>query len=343
VKLRGSLVGPVAAFLCVHCLPDLDKLSSKYGESPPSEHSGGAGGSSGSGQGEGGALTGGQMNGGRGGSGGKGGSSTGAKGGKGGSSTGAKGGTGTGATGGSGGTQAGQGGEAGEAGVGQSGAPQGGTSGMMSGGSSNAGSSNAGSSNAAGAGGAGPDLPCTDGCVLLYVPPSANFQQFFTINLDLANGYDLSDSVFTAHLRAIDFTGTSESIQFYASATNYAFWGNGGVSAPLSTLTDGGTLTMDLTNTPGWDSTHTISFGFLLRGAQTTTTVQVLVEDISVAVKADPQATPKVGPWLFTQESDVNEATAETIDVMYGVNNVIFANPYNAVTGAKAKWEPPGP
>lgn len=327
------------AVLCVHCLPDFDKLSSKYGEPhPPTETSGGAGGSSGSGQGEGGALTGGQMNGGRGGSGGKGGSSTGAKGGKGGSSTGAKGGTGTGATGGSGGTQAGQGGEAGEAGVGQSGAPQGGTSGMTSGGSSNA-----GSSTEAGAGGAGPDLPCTDGCVLLYIPPSANFQQFFTINLDLTNGFDLSDSVFTAHLRAIDFTGTSESIQFYASATNYAFWGNGGVSAPISTLTGGGTLTMDLTNTPGWDSTHTISFGFLLRGAQTTTTVQVLVEDITVAVKADPQATPKVGPWLFTQQSDVNEATAETIDAMYGVDNVIFANPYNAVTGAKAKWVPAGP
>jgi hypothetical protein len=245
----------------------------------------------------------------------------------------------------SGSNEGGQSGSA-QGGVGGSGGTQGkaGHGGTTSAGgtTSSGGTSTGGTAAEAGAAGAGgPELfPCTDGCAILNVPPSANFQQFFTINLDLNNGIDLSDSVFTAHVHAVDFTGSSEAIQFYASATGFAFYGNT-TQVPLSTLVNGGTLTMDLTSTAGWDNTKVISFGFLLHGASVPKTVQVLVEDITVAVKADPSATPKVGPWLFTQEADVNETPAEQVPSTYSATNIIFGNPFQAVTGAQAVWQGP--
>ena len=162
-------------------------------------------------------------------------------------------------------TQAGQGGEGGEAGAGQSGAPQGGTSGMMSGGTSNGGTPGG----EAGAGGAGPGLPRS-----LERFRSQRFGLHGAPARDRLHGHGRYHPVLRVRHQ-------------------YAFWNNKGASVAISTLSGGGTLTMDLTSTPGWDSTHTISFGFLLRGAATATTVQVLVEDITVAVKADPQATPR--------------------------------------------------
>ena len=338
VKLRGSFVGLVSVALCVRCVPDLDALSQDFGHPRPSGASG-SGGSAGLEQGEaGGTVAGGTAGGSGGGSSGKGGSH--AKAGTGGGVNAA--GTGGSNEGGqSGANQGGEGGaEGGQAGSGetQGGAPSAGTT---SGGTTSTGASG-GVANEGGGAGAGPNLPCTDGCALLDIPPDIGFSQFFTINLDLTNGVDLSDSVLTAHLRTIDFTGTTETIQFYASATGFAFFNNNNATVELSSLSDGGTLTMDLTSTGTWDNTHVISFGFLLHGGSTAVTNQVLVEDISVAVKADPEAMPKVGPWLFTKESDVNEATAETIDTMYSTPNVIFANPYMPVTGAQAIWVPPG-
>lgn len=349
VRLQGSVVGCLFVVLCMQCVPDLDKLSSQYGRS-------GAGGMAGSGgvaAGQGGTFSGGTTNGGKGASSGTGGdtgdggttagASDAGQGGEAGQSGSSQGGETTGGSGGTGG-KGGKGGSSTSGGHGGT-TSAGGTpsSGGMSSGGMSGGMSTGGTIGESGAAGAGPALPCVDGCALVYIPPLANFSQFYTINLDLNAGVDLSDSVITAHIRAIDFTGGSDNIQLYASATGFSFYGNNGATLPLSSLADGGVLTMDLTSTGTWDAKHTISFGFLLHGSSVASTVQVLVEDVMIAVKADPMAMTKVGPWLFTKKSDVNEASAETIPGTYSDQNIIFANPYMAVAGAKAIWVPPGP
>ena len=258
------------------------------------------------------------------------------------------------------GGEPGQGGTSGNAGAGDAGETQGGSSSGSGGkaGSSAGGTDGGGTGGTGGTGGNGGtgggtggsgiggavNGPCIDGCVLLYVPGVTNFQQFFTINLNLADGLDLSTVLIQARVRAIDFAGTSENVQFYASATpgSFSFYGAGTV--PLSTMANGVIMSMDLTNTGGWDHTDVISFGFLIHGASSASpaSVQLLVEDIVATVKADPPATPPAGPWAFTMQSDVNENNAEDIPGTYNVQNVIFANPYSAVVGARAVWVPPG-
>lgn len=311
VKLQGYLIGVLGVMLlCVHCTLDLDKLSAKYGQ-------GGAGGTAGSDDSQGGMFTAGN--------------------GESGGMADAEGGTTAGA---------GEGGQAGsnEAGEGGSNeAGMGGTGGTFSGG---------GRGGTGGSGGA-PLPPCPgDGCVLLTIPadtakpvPAVGYQQFITINLDIAAGVDLSDSIITAHIRAIDFRGTTETVQLYASALpNYDFWGNNGATLAISTIAGGGTLTMDLTNTgTDWDATHAISIGLLFHGGSSLSTVKLLVEDITATVKADPTATPKYGPWLFTKRADVNQDPVEKIPASYNVPNVIFPNAYQAVTGTQALWVPPTP
>jgi hypothetical protein len=340
VKFQGSVLGFLSFLFCLRCTPDLDKLSASFGHAGAGGHAGLAGaGASQGGAGSGGAGSGGTGEPGGSPDNGEGGTTAGAsEGGEAGSIETGQGGSNEGGE--AGAVAAGEGGKGGKGG----GAGHGGTT-AAGGTTSMAGTTSAGSGGAmagAGAGGAAPVGPCEDGCALLYIPPTPNFAQFFTINLDLSSGFDLSDSVFTARVRAIDYTGSGDIIQFYASSTGYAFFG-GTTNATVASLVNGGTLTMDLTSTPGWDSTHTISFGFLLHGSATPTTVQILVEDITVTVKADPTATPKVGPWLFTQPTDVNDAAAETISTTYSDQNIIFANPYMPAMGSKAIWEPPNP
>ena len=261
----------------------------------------------------------------------------------------------------SGGTeQGGTTGEAGEAGEGGSneaghgGSNEAGESGSDDGGKGGTGVGGTGAtSGTGGSGGAAPLPPCPgDGCVLLTIPgdtaspaPPVNYQQFVTINLDLNAGVDLSDSVITAHVRAIGFKGTTETIQLYASAVpNFNYWGNA-AKLSVSAIADGGTLIMDLTDTAGttWDAKHAMAIGLLVRGGSSLSTIQILIEDIIATVKADPAATPKYGPWLFTRRTDVNETLAEAISASNGVPNVIFPHPYQAVTGTQTLWVAPGP
>jgi len=253
--------------------------------------------------------------------------------------------------------EAGQGGsnEAGQGGSNEAG--QGGSNEAGQGGSNEAGQGGSGATSgtaggSGGSGGAAPPPSCPgDGCVLLRIPgdtaipaPPVDYTQFVTINLDLDAGVDLSDSVITAHVRAIGFKGTTETIQLYASAQpNFNYWGNA-ANLSVSAIADGGTLSMDLTDTgTTWDAKHVVAIGLLVRGGSSLTTIQILVEDIIATVKADPTATPKYGPWLFTQQTDVNETPAEQISGSFAEPNVIFPHPYQAVTGTQTLWLAPSP
>ena len=318
VRSSGFLVAFLVSVLCLRCTPDLEKLSTKYGL-------GGTGGS-----GELGGVGGDEESGG----------------------TGAE----AGATG-----EAGEAGEAGSNEAGRAGSSQGGKGGSAgkggTGGGGRGGTGGTGGTAGAVVGGSGPIAgagplpPCPgDGCALIVVPadtampvPKVNYKQYVTINLNYSAGVDLSDSIITAHVRAIDFKGTTEAVQLYSSALNFAFWGNNGVMLPLSTIADGGTLTMDLTNTGGWDSKHVVTIGLLMQGGSSLSAVKLLVEDITATVKADPTATPKYGPWLFKQQTEVNENPAESISTTYSIPNIIFANPYEAVPGSRVLWVPPTP
>jgi hypothetical protein len=184
--------------------------------------------------------------------------------------------------------------------------------------------------------GSGPAIHCVDGCAILYLPfDMASEQQFFTINLDTANGVNLSTSVLTAHVRTLQ--GSAETIHLYASALpNFKFNGTA-PSATVASLANGGTLTMDLTNTNAgtWDNTKVISIGFLISAAATPETVQILVEDVTVTNSTT------FGPWLFTMQADVNETS--TVASNYNTPNILFANNYNTVPGARGIWVPPSP
>jgi len=295
--------------LCLHCTPDLDKLSAHFDPSLP------AGGFDGS---QGGTAAGGD---------------------------GESGGTGE-----DGGTNAtaGEGGQDSSSEAGEGGTSAGGKAGAGQGGRGGSG----GTSGTGGSAGGGPLPACPgDGCVLLTIPastatppPKIGYQQFFTINLDLTAGVDLSDSVITARVRALDFNGTTETVQLYASALpNYNFWGSAG-SVALSTLAAGGTLTMDLTNTgTGWDAKHAVSLGVLFKGGSSLALVKLLIEDIQATVKADPSATPKYGPWLFAKQTDVNENPVEQVPGTFATPNVIFPNPYQTVPTTQALWVAPSP
>ncbi|HET7544619.1 MAG TPA: hypothetical protein VFK05_32340 [Polyangiaceae bacterium] len=313
MKVRGSFIGFVGLFvLCQQCTPDLDKLSLKYGE-------GGSGGSAGFEDSQGGTVAGGN---GEAGETSEGGTTAGAgEGGQAGSNEPSEGGSSAGGKGGSGGTGA--------------------TAGT------------AGSNGTGGSAGTGPLPACPgDGCALITIPadtampaPATGYQQFVTINIDLAVGADLSDSIVTAQLRAIDFTGTTETVQLYASALpSFNFWGNKGMTVPLSNLATSTTLSMDLTDTgTGWDNKKVVSVGLLFKGGSKLATVKVLVEDVKVTIKADSTANPKYGPWLFTKSSDVNQDLAEKIPGGYSTPNVIFPNPYQAVPGTQVLWVAPTP
>jgi len=302
VRLQACLLGLLGIIgLCVHCTPDLDKLTSTYGQA-------GSGGTAGF-----------DEPGGNGGSG---------------ESGGAEGGT-AGAAG-----AAGEGGgQAGSNEAGEGGAPEGGKGGT------------GGTGGRGGTGGSGGVLAVCpgDGCALLTIPadtakpaPAVGYQQFVTINLDIAAGVDLSDSVISAKVRAIDFKGTTETVQLYASALpSFNFFGNNGITASLSSLANGGTLTMDLTSTGTWDAKHAISFGLLFHGGSSLSLVKLLVEDITVAIKADSTPNPKYGPWLFKKQSDVNESVVDKIPGDYNTPNVIFPNAYQAVPGTQALWVAP--
>jgi hypothetical protein len=168
----------------------------------------------------------------------------------------------------------------------------------------------------------------------MYAPfQSAGDRQFFTINLDIANGVDLSTSVLTARLRTVQ--GSAETIQMYASALpSYAFYPSPPIVS-VASFASGGTITMDLTNTGSWDHTKVMSFGFLIAGSGTPETLQILVEDITITNSAT------VGPWLFKKATDVNPMT--NVDANYNTPNILFANDYNHVNGAKVIWVPPSP
>jgi len=320
MRLQGSLLGFLGAIvLCLHCTPDMDKLTADYGQALP----GGDAGSDGS-----------------------------------------QGGTSTGGTEETGGTAPGEGGTAGEAGEGgQAGSNVGGGGGSTGGKGGTAGTAGKGGSagkggtggtaGGGGAGGIGPLPACPgDGCALIVIPadtatpaPVVAYKQYFTINIDLSAGVDLSDSIITTHVRAIDFKGTTETVQLYASALPaFAFWGNRSMTVPLSTLAGGAELTMDLTGDTGsWDAKHVISVGLLFSGGSKLSTVKLLVEDFTATVKADPTAAPKAGPWLFAQQSEVNETPAESVPSTYNVKNILFGNPYQAVPGARPLWVAAGP
>ena len=233
--------------------------------------------------------------------------------------------------------QGGEGGSGGEPQTGLGGASSGGSLGK-GGGSSSGGTTALGGATCVDSGGAAnvtlpSSIPCIDGCALLYLPFAATCptSPFFTINLDIANGVNLSTAVITAKVRALDFTGTNESIRFYASALpNYAFYAASAVS--ISSLVNGGTLTMDLTNTPGWDHTKVMSFGFNIGGSDTSPTIWLLVEEITIT------GSSTAGPWLFRNAADVNESS--NVGANFATPNIIFANNYNHLPGQKAKWIP---
>jgi len=232
------------------------------------------------------------------------------------------------------GADGGRGGNA-TAGHAQGGGPaNGGKAGENAGGADNAGVKGEGGSDEPTAGdtGSGPPIACEDGCAIMYVPfAMATERQFFTINLNVTSGVDLSTSVLTARVRTLQ--GTTETIQMYASALpNYNFYGSAAV-VPVASLAGGGTLTMDLSSTGTWDHTKVMSMGFLIAGAASPDTLQVLVEDITIT------NSPTVGPWLFTMQSDVNENT--NVGDNYNTPNVLFANAYNRVVGARGIWVKP--
>ena len=186
----------------------------------------------------------------------------------------------------------------------------------------------------AGQGGSGSTMSCVDGCAIMYIPfATGSAGQFFTINLDITNGVDLSTSVLTARLRTLQ--GSSETIQFYASALPNFNFNGAAAKAPLSSFANGGTITMDLTSTGAWDHTKVMSFGFSIAGAGIAETVQILVEEVTITNSS------AVGPWLFTNQADVNENT--NVDPNFYTPNILFANPYNAVPGAKGIWMMPSP
>jgi len=222
-----------------------------------------------------------------------------------------------------------QGGSSPNAGAGA--ANEGGTgpAGGSGGGQGEAGSGDAG----AGEGGSGPTKTCVDGCAIMYVPfVTGGSGQFFTINLDFMNGVDLSTAIVSARLRTLQ--GTSQLIQLYATALpDFNFHGTAKTS--LASLANGGTLTMDLTNTgSSWDNTKVRSFGFLIDGT-IAETVQILVEEVTIT------NSPTVGPWLFTKQADVNESSM--VDPTFYTPNIFFANPYQQVPGAKGIWMKPSP
>lgn len=213
---------------------------------------------------------------------------------------------------------------------GQAGAAQGGDGGVAQSGEGGMGDMGAGGDLQGGAGGMSPVGLCADGCALLYVPfdSSTGSSQYFTINLNIANGVDLSQSVLTAHLRNAGSEPTTASIQIYASAIpSYAFYG--AQSLPVSSLDGGGTLTLDLTNTGAWDNTKVISFGFLIQAGGSPVPVSILIEEVLIT------NTDTYGPWLFTQASDVND---ESVAASFNDPDIIFANAYNRIEGAKATW-----
>lgn len=217
--------------------------------------------------------------------------------------------------------------------------PNGGVSGANDGGTGPAGGSGglqgeAGSGDAgAGEGGSGPTQTCVDGCAIMYIPfAAAGSGQFFTINLDFTNGVDLSTAIVSARLRTLQ--GTSQLIQLYATALP-GFNFHGTAQTSLASLANGGTLTMDLTNTgSSWDNTKVRSFGFLIDGT-IAETVQILVEEVTITNST------AVGPWLFTKQADVNESAM--VDPNFYTPNILFANPYNQVPGAKGIWMMPSP